>query len=106
MPLDPDLARLLDQLQQPGAPTFETMTPDEARAAVKGMTGLMGPAHPGVTTDELSVPTRAGAVRALVHRPEGVHEPAVLVLVHGAGGRSATPISSPCRPGRSPVGRA
>jgi acetyl esterase len=61
------------------------MTSDEARAAVRGMTGLMGAAHPRVTTSEIAVPTRAGSVRALVHRPEAVRDPAVLVFVHGGG---------------------
>lgn len=92
MDLDPEFVDAPPQ-PDPSAPpeTFPSATPQERLATARRIravdTGQFGPVPaPGVTRTDLTVPTRAGSLRARLYRPhDAADAPGFAVWVHGGG---------------------
>jgi len=70
MPLDPDIAALLKQMQDTGAPTLESMTLEQARAAAEGLKRLQRPAQDVASVSEFAVISADGeSIPVRVYRP-------------------------------------
>lgn len=86
MPLEPEVAAILKQLEEAGGPPVSEMTPDVAREAFKALLPLQGTPEPVRAVEEHRVPGPGGAVPVRIYRPDGVSEPsAALYLIHGGG---------------------
>jgi acetyl esterase len=84
-PLDPDSAAALARIHAPGAPRFETLTPDAARAVyAAARKGAVAPPLPVAECRDLVLPGPRGGVAARLYRPEGA-DGAGLVYFHGGG---------------------
>jgi len=86
MPLDPDLAKLID-LVEAGTPMSQ-QTPDEARASFRTLAvGFRKPEHvvPVGSVEDTTVPGAEGELPARVYRPEGRGPFPTVALFHGGG---------------------
>jgi acetyl esterase len=83
--LDPDAGAVLARMNAPGAPRFETLTPEAARAIyAEARRASMAPPLPVAECRDLTVPGPRGPVAARLYRPEGA-DGAGLVYFHGGG---------------------
>ncbi|MBN3724101.1 alpha/beta hydrolase [Burkholderia sp. Ac-20379] len=90
MPLNPDIARVLDMIARTRQPSYASQTPQAVRAAYARSAPILDLAPaPMASVDDLSVPTRDGAaIRARLYLPV---EPSLadplpaLVYFHGGG---------------------
>jgi acetyl esterase len=89
MALDPDVQLVLEMIRVAGRPPFETLTPDEARAAYDNSRKvLQPPAEDVADIRDLTAPSPAGDIPLRLYRGNGT-APAdklpVLVYYHGGG---------------------
>jgi acetyl esterase len=88
VPLDPDLADLLDLLAAAGNPPMPEGTPEQARASYRVLAvDLRDPALlPEIAAvEEITVPGAAGPLPARVYRPESAGPMPTIVMFHGGG---------------------
>jgi len=81
MPLDPAAQAVLTMLAEAGAPPFEELTPEEARAAFAGFVPLGGDGADVASVEQREV----AGVPAYVVTPRGDGPFPVLVWIHGGG---------------------
>ncbi|MGN6576673.1 MAG: alpha/beta hydrolase [Nocardioides sp.] len=87
MPLDPQIAGLLELLAAAGTPMHEA-TPEQARAAFRTLTVDARPAEsvvPVGSVSDLVLPGPAGDLAGRVYRPESTGPVPTVVLFHGGG---------------------
>jgi len=89
MPLDPDAQLVLEMIRLAGRPPFETLTPDEARAAyINSRKVLQPPAEDVAGVRDLTAPGPASDIKLRIYRASGT-TPAdklpVLIYYHGGG---------------------
>jgi acetyl esterase len=85
MPLDPQAKHVLDATAALNLPPTETMTPEEARAAMRARTAGLGPVQAVARVDEHRVPVRGGEITVRTYRPDGPAPRPALVFFHGGG---------------------
>ncbi len=88
MPVDPQIAGLLEFLASMGAPPMHEGTPEQARAAFRSLAVGARPAEKVVPVDSVSeivVPGPAGDMAARVYRPAAAGPLPTVVLFHGGG---------------------
>ena len=89
MTYDPDTQIVLDMMRAANRPAFETLTPDEARAAYMASREILQPAPEDVTeARDITAPGPLGDIPLRVYRPLGTTESEtlpVLVYYHGGG---------------------
>ena len=87
--MHPDAQRLMEMIRASGRPAFETMSPDEARAAyAAGRPVLQPPAEEVASVRDLSIPGPSTPVPLRVYRGAGTADGAVLdclLYLHGGG---------------------
>src|ERR1700754_4269058 len=88
--LDPDAAAVLKAFREAGRPSYETLTPAEARALYLAARVVTNPEPPQIASVEsIAVPGLAGDIPARLYRPLTLRQndglsPA-LVFFHGGG---------------------
>ncbi|GAC1328459.1 MAG: alpha/beta hydrolase [Mycobacteriales bacterium] len=91
MPLDPDIARLLESMRAAGAPPLWEQTAEQNRASYRAMvaarSGQDGPPPTVGAVDEVTAPGPAGEIPLRVYHPAGEPEQARpgIVFFHGGG---------------------
>src|SRR4051812_5435675 len=89
MPLDPEIQAVLSAMEAMNTPPLSQGTPEAARAAFRFMTvDMRNPETviPVKETEDLTIPTDAGGVRARVYRPDSTASALpTVVFVHGGG---------------------
>jgi acetyl esterase len=85
MPLDPQAKMLIDMLAPPGAPTLDQMSPAEARAMMRQLTGMRPSIEPVRSAVDKTVPGPHGEIPVRVYSPEGTTPMPLLVYFHGGG---------------------
>ena len=88
MPLDPQIAGLLQLLAASGTPPMHEGTPEDARAAFRALAVGARPAEavvPVVSVQDVSIPGPAGAMGGRVYRPAASGPVPTVVLFHGGG---------------------
>jgi acetyl esterase len=99
MSLDPDVARLLAQIEDPATPRIELLGVGDMRASVALMASWMGEPPPVAAVRHLAIPGPDGTVMARVYYPTVQKALPVLVFFHGGGWvfGSVQNIDVPCR---------
>jgi acetyl esterase len=88
MPLDPQIAEILQLMQQMGAPSLAAGTPEQARAGMRMMTvDMRDPATivPVRSVSNSTIPGPAGDLPIRVFRPEADGAVPTIVFFHGGG---------------------
>jgi acetyl esterase len=88
MPLDPQIAEILQLMQQLGAPTLASGTPEQARAGMRLMTvDMRDPATlaPVRSVSDSTIAGPAGDIPLRVFRPEADGPVPTVVFFHGGG---------------------
>ncbi len=86
MPLDPQLAPLLDQMaSNPDAKPTHESTPAEARDGYQALSHVLGPGPEVAKVEDRSIPGPAGEIPVRIYTPEGEGPFGVLVHYHGGG---------------------
>jgi acetyl esterase len=88
MPLDPQLAGLLDFIASAGLPPMSQGTPEDARAGFRALTVDARPADalpPVASVEDITVPGGDGPRPARVYRPSTPGPLPTIVLLHGGG---------------------
>jgi acetyl esterase len=88
MPLDPQLAGLLDFIASAGLPPMSQGTPEAARAGFRALTVDARPADalpPVASVEDITVPGGDGPRPARVYRPSKPGPLPTIVLLHGGG---------------------
>lgn len=89
MQLDPDAQTVIDMMRAAGRPAFETLTPDEARAAYMASRNVLSPEPEEVAAvRDVTAPGPLGDIKLRVYRPAGSSGDAslpALVYYHGGG---------------------
>lgn len=85
--LDPQVAALIEQMNQHPSPPLYTMTPEQARAAANPVIVQMGGVpEPVAQVENLTIPGKDGGhIPVRVYTPEGQAPFPVLVYFHGGG---------------------
>ena len=99
MPLDPDVARLLAQIDNPATPRIELLDISEMRACAALMSAWMGDAPPVPEVRHVAIPGPAGVVMARAYYPSKRRGLPLLVYAHGGGWvfGSVENVDVPCR---------
>ena len=88
MPVDPQIAGLLEFLTSMGTPAMHEGTPEQARAAFRSLAVGARPAEkvvPVADVSDVTVPGPAGELSARVYRPAAAGPLPTVVLFHGGG---------------------
>jgi len=85
MPLDPQVEALLSQIAASGAPSFASMTVDEARSMSEGMAAMGGEQVPVASVRDITIPVDGGTIGARVYTPDGDAPQPLVVFFHGGG---------------------
>lgn len=89
MPLDPQVALVLEAQEASGIPPYEEMSPEDARATYRTVVNLRrGPGYvpePVAAVADRIVETETGPVTVRLYRPEGKGPLPVVVYFHGGG---------------------
>jgi acetyl esterase len=88
LPVDPQIAGLLDFLAAAGAPPMHEGTPDQARAGFRALAVAGRPAEsvvPVGSVENRTIPGPAGDLDARVYRPDGDGPAPTVLLFHGGG---------------------
>lgn len=88
MPVDPQIAGLLELLAAAGAPPMHEGTPEQARAAFRALAVGARPVEKVVQVADVSertLPGPSGDLAARVYRPDAVGPLPTVVLFHGGG---------------------
>ena len=84
--LHPEVQLALRLLRLAGGPTFETLPLQEGRAQISSEAWIFGDQLPVGTVRDLTLDGRDGPIPARLYRPEGLSDPAaLLVYFHGGG---------------------
>ena len=84
MPLDPQVAALLAQMQEAGAKPFEELSVPEARVAARSFADLQGEPEPVARIDHIFIPGPTADLPARIYTPEGEGPHPGLVYFHGS----------------------
>jgi acetyl esterase len=82
MPVDPVVQQVLDEIAKLDAPSFESMTPEQARAIPRLR---MGTPEAVARIEDRTVPGPDGAIPVRVYQPAGEPPSPLLVYFHGGG---------------------
>lgn len=89
MPFDPDVQIILDMIRLAGRPSFDELTPDEARQAYTASRAVLAPEPQSVAdARDLACPGPHGAIALRYYRPAGSEPGQVLpalIYFHGGG---------------------
>ncbi|HVW80135.1 MAG TPA: alpha/beta hydrolase [Mycobacteriales bacterium] len=88
MPLDPDLANILNFLAASGAPPLASGTPQQARDGfTAATTGVRDPATLAQvgSVEDITIPGPAGAMAARIYRPDASGPVPTMAFFHGGG---------------------
>ncbi|OAI38596.1 hypothetical protein AYO38_09355 [bacterium SCGC AG-212-C10] len=85
MPVDPAVKALLDQMNVPGAPSLDQMTPEQARAGFAALAALQGPPEDVASVEDRTVPGPGGEIPVRIYKPSNAANLPVLVYYHGGG---------------------
>jgi len=86
MQLDPQMKTLLDQLAGAEAKPFHAGTPQEARAGINALIGLVaGPAEKVAKVEDRKIPGPGGQIPVRIYTPAGAAPMGALVYFHGGG---------------------
>ena len=85
MPLDAAVAALLEQMNDPNAPTISQMTPAEARAGFAQLAALQGAPEQVASVEDRRVPGLGGEIPVRIYKPSNAANLPVLVYFHGGG---------------------
>ncbi|MDA0365617.1 MAG: alpha/beta hydrolase, partial [Chloroflexi bacterium] len=85
MPLDPAVAALLEQMNDPNAPAMSELTPNEARAGFAQLAVLQGEPESVASVEDRRVPGPAGEIPVRIYKPSNAANLPVLVYFHGGG---------------------
>src|SRR5436305_13371891 len=86
MPLDPQTKKMLEQLESMEAPPIWEMPIADARAAMASMTAMMGTGEEVASVEDRTIDAGGQSIPVRIYRPEGVEDPApILVFFHGGG---------------------
>jgi acetyl esterase/lipase len=85
MPLDPQAQALLEQMAASNMPERDTLTPEEVRANMRAMVGVLGEGEPVARVEDRVIPGPAGPIPARIYTPTGTGPFPVLVYFHGGG---------------------
>ena len=99
MPLDPDVARLLAQIDDPVTPRIELLDVREMRASAALMGPWMGEPQPVAGIRHLAIPGPDGIVMARVYYPSARPRLPIVAFFHGGGWvfGSVQNVDVPCR---------
>lgn len=90
MPLHPFIDAMLKQFAAVGRPPVSAGTPAQARAVVAASRAALGEGPEIGSVEPVDVPTRSGAIEALLLKPKGVPV-GLIVYLHGGGWVVGTP---------------
>jgi acetyl esterase len=86
MQLDPQMKTLLDQLAAAEGKPFHTGSPQEARAAINALIGLVaGPPEKVAKVEDRKIPGPGGQISVRIYTPAGAAPMGALVYFHGGG---------------------
>jgi acetyl esterase len=85
MPVDPAVAALLEQMNNPDAPPLSAMSPADARAGFAGLAALQGPPENIHAVEDRRIPGPGGEIPVRIYRPSAAANLPVLVYYHGGG---------------------
>lgn len=85
MPLDPAVAALLEQMNDPNAPAMTELTPDEARAGFAQLAALQGEPEQVASVEDRKVPGPSHEIPVRIYKPSTDANLPVLVYFHGGG---------------------
>jgi len=86
MPLDPKIKAFIDQAASSGAPPLSSLTPQQARAAFRGLFESFGGTPPPVAkSEDRAIPGPAGDIGVRIYTPEGKEPFPALMFFHGGG---------------------
>lgn len=87
MPLDPNCAVLLKQLEEAGMPPLNEMSPEEARLAAEGFRDLAGEPEDVAEVSDQAIPGPGGDIPIRIYTPveAGAGPLPCLVYLHGGG---------------------
>src|SRR3954453_19898202 len=88
VPVDPQIAAILELLASAGTPSLASGTPEQARAAFRFTTvDMRNPATLAevASIDNLSIPGPAGSIPVRIYRPAAEGDVATIVFFHGGG---------------------
>nr|AEM45139.1 hypothetical protein [uncultured organism] len=86
MQLDPQMKTLLDQLTAAEAKPFHAGSPQEARAGIEALIGLVaGPPEHVAKVEDRKIPGPGGQVPVRIYTPTGAAPMGALVFFHGGG---------------------
>ena len=87
MPLAPNAAALLQQMEEAGMPPLNEMSPEDARVAAQGFLELAGPPEDVADVDNRTIPGPGGDVPVRIYTPAGADDEPLpcLVYLHGGG---------------------
>jgi acetyl esterase len=85
MPLDPEVAGLLQEFEALGEPKLPTLSPAEGRLLSDGMIPLAGVTIAVGSVRDISIPVDGAEIGARVYTPEGDAPHPVVVFFHGGG---------------------
>ena len=85
MPLDPDVEKLLAQLDAAGAPPLHTLPVNVARELAGGFTAFGAPMAEVHEVEDRTLPTASGGVPVRLYRPSADRDLPCLVYLHGSG---------------------
>jgi acetyl esterase/lipase len=86
MQLDPQMKNLLDQLASAGGQPFHAGSPQEARAAISALIGVVaGPPPQVAKVEDRMIPGPGGQIPVRIYTPAGAAPMGALVYFHGGG---------------------
>lgn len=86
MPLDPQARTLIDQLAASGQPALDQISVAEARALLRNLAPLAGPAGDDPVVEDSTVPGPSGPIPVRLYRPRAAGPGApLLIWLHGGG---------------------
>src|SRR5450755_770744 len=86
MQLDPQMKALLDQLAAGGGKPFHLGTPQEARAGINALIGLVaGVPEKVAKIEDRKIPGPAGQIPVRIYTPSATAPMGALVFFHGGG---------------------
>jgi acetyl esterase len=86
MQLDPQMKALLDQLAASGGKPFHAGSPQEARAGINALIGLVaGPPEQVAKVEDRKIPGPGGQIQLRIYTPAGAAPMGALVFFHGGG---------------------
>jgi acetyl esterase len=85
MPIDPQVAGLLAEMEAMGAPPIHTLSVADARAVGEGLTVLAGEPIAVGSVADITIPVDGADIGARVYTPEGAGPHPVVMFFHGGG---------------------